>query len=180
MSSSSPVKSMSAFFEAGHDLLVGGAGVVVLFDRRLDGALARDDGLDVVAGEKLQVVDRVEVRRIRHRDDERVSRARDREHPVALARLLRDELQDLGVDLVLLEIDGRDAILLAEEARDLVVADVAQLRERVAEILSRLLLLFLRMPKLREGDELLEYEQFAEAVVVRHARVELIAARLVA
>ncbi len=53
----------------------------------------------------------------------------------ALARLLGDELQDLGVDLVLVEVDRRDAVLLAEEVRDLVVGDVAELGERVAEVL---------------------------------------------
>ncbi len=39
-----------------------------------------------------------------------------------LALLFGDELQNLAVDLVLLEIDGRDAILLREKVRDLGVA----------------------------------------------------------
>ena len=81
---------------------------------------------------------------------------------------LRDELQDLGVDLVLLEVDRRDAVLLREEVRDLVVADVAELRERVAEVLARALLLVLRLPELRERDQLLADEELAEPVLVRH------------
>ncbi len=86
-----------------------------------------------------------------------------------LARLLGDELQDLGVDLVLVEVDRRDAVLLTEEVGDLVVADVAELRERVAEVLARLLLLVLRLTKLRERDELLADEELAEPIVVGHA-----------
>ena len=155
--------------EARHHLVVGGAGVVVLLDRVVDRGLARDDRLDVVAGQELQVVDGVEVRRVGHRDDERVAGARDGDDLVPLARLLRDELQDLGVDLVLLEVDRRDAVLLAEEARDLVVGDVAELGERVAEVLPGLLLLVLRVPQLRERDELLADEELAQAVVIRHA-----------
>jgi hypothetical protein len=54
---------------------------------------------------------------------------------VLLALLLGDELQDVRVDLVLLEVDRRDAVLLREEARDLGVADVAELRERETEVL---------------------------------------------
>ena len=94
---------------------------------------------------------------------------------VPLARLLRHELQNVRVDLVLLEVDRRDAVLLAEEARDLVVADVAELRERVAEVAARLLLLVLRVPELRERDELLADEQLSQPVVVRHAAVSLTA-----
>ncbi len=48
--------------------------------------------------------------------------------------------------------------------------DVAELGERVAEVLPGLLLLFLRLPKLRERDELLADEELAQPVVVRHAR----------
>ena len=54
-----------------------------------------------------------------------------------------DELQDLGVDLVLLEVDRRDAVLLREEVRDLVVGDVAELGEREAEVAAGPLLLLL-------------------------------------
>ncbi len=155
--------------ETGHDLVVRGPRVVVLLDRRVDRGLARDDRLDVVAGEKLQVVDRVEVRRVGHRDDERVARSRDREHLVPLARLLGHELEHVGIDLVLFEVDGGDAVLLAEKAGDLVVADVPELRERVAEVVARLLLLVLRVPKLRKGDELLADEELSQPVVVGHA-----------
>ena len=144
--------------EAGHHLVVRGAGVVVLLDGRDDRRLARDDRLDVVAREELEVVDGVQVRRVGHRHDERVAGARDGDDAVLLALLLRDELHDVGVDLVLGEVDRRDAVLLREEVGDLVVRDVPELRERVAEVAAPLLLLLLRGAELREGDELLPDE----------------------
>src|SRR5690606_22943601 len=75
---------------------------------------------------------------------------------------------DLGVDLVLVEGDGRDAVLRREERRDLAVGDVPELGERVAEVLSCLALLFLGLPELLKADELFADEQFAEAVRGRH------------
>ena len=89
-----------------------------------------------------------------------------------LARLLRDELQDLRVDLVFLEIDGRDFVLLREKAGDLVVADVSELRQGVAEVLARFLLLLLGMTELRQRNQLLANEKLAEAIVVGHAPSE--------
>ena len=46
----------------------------------------------------------------------------DRDDLVLLADLARDELEDLGVDLVLVEVDRRDAVLLGEEVGELLVA----------------------------------------------------------
>ena len=60
-----------------------------------------------------------------------------------LALILGDQLEDVGVDLVLLEIDRRNPVLLAEEIGDLGVRDVAELRQRVAEVGAGALLLFL-------------------------------------
>ena len=49
-------------------------------------ALGRDDRADLVAGHDAQVVDREDVRRVGHRDDELVVLERDRQHRVARAR----------------------------------------------------------------------------------------------
>ncbi len=43
---------------------------------------------------------------------------------------LADQLQDVGVDLVLVEVDRRDAVLLRQELRDLAVGDEAELLQR--------------------------------------------------
>ena len=61
--------------------------------------------------------------------------ARDRDDLVLLADLVRDELHDLVVDLVLVEVDRRHAVLRRQEVRDLAVGDVPELGERVAEVL---------------------------------------------
>ena len=99
--------------EARHHLVVRGAGVVILLDRAVDCRLARDDGLDVVAGQELEVVDRVEVRRVGHRHDERVARARDGNDPVRSQGSFGTSFRISRVDLVLVEVDRRDAVLLA-------------------------------------------------------------------
>ena len=47
--------------------------------------------------------------------------------------LVRQEREDVGVDLEVGEVDARDAVLLGQEGRELVLVDVAELRELVAE-----------------------------------------------
>jgi hypothetical protein len=113
-------------------------------DRLEQRGLARDDGLDVVASERADVVDRVEVRRVRHRDDERVARARNRQDAIALAHLLRDELHDLDLELHRVQVHRRDAVLLREKVRDLAVRDVPELGQGIPEVLTALALLVLR------------------------------------
>src|SRR4051794_38669178 len=86
-----------------------------------------------------------------------------------LALILRHELQDFRVDLVLVEVDRRDSVLLREEARDLLVGDESELRERVTEVLPGAARLVLRLSQLREGDQLLSDEELAQPILVRHA-----------
>ncbi len=133
------------FVEAGHHLFVRGAVLVKAFDGRLDGRFGGDDRLDVEAGQKLDVVDGVEVRRIGHRHDERRSGARDRDDLVLVADVLRDELQNVLIDLVLVEVDGRDAVLRRKEIGYFAVGDVAELGERRAEVLAGSPLFVLRL-----------------------------------
>ena len=174
MSSSSSLAELDLLLvEAGHHLVVGGAGVVVALDRRAGSPVSRrDDRLDVEAGEELDVVDGVEVRRIGHRHDERRAGARDRDDLVLVADLARDELEHLLIDLVLVEVDRGHAVLRREEVGDLAVGDVAELGQRGAQVLAGLALLVLRLPELLEADELLADEQLAEAVHVRHTIAE--------
>src|SRR5262249_32773554 len=102
-------------------------------------------------------------RRIRHRHDERGAGARDRDDLVLFADLAADELDDVGLDLVLVEVDRRQPVLRREEARDLAVRDVSELRERVAEVLAGLFLLFLRRTKLLQADQLFTDEELTES-----------------
>jgi hypothetical protein len=85
----------------------------------------------------------VEVGGVRHGDDEGGARSRDRDDAVFLADFARDELDDLRVDFVLVEVDGRDAVLGREEGGDLGVRDVTKPSKGVAKVLACLPLLFL-------------------------------------
>jgi len=70
---------------------------------------------------------------------------------VLVADVLRDEFQDLLIDLVLVEVDRRDAVLRGQKAGDLAVGDVPELRERRAQVLARAPLLILRLSEAVAG-----------------------------
>ena len=99
---------------------------VVAVDRVLEGALRGHDRLDVVAGHELDVVHGEHVRRVRHGDRERRAGARERQDLVLPRRLGRDDLDDRGVDLEVVEVDRGHAVLPREQARDLLVLDEAR------------------------------------------------------
>jgi hypothetical protein len=69
---------------------------VVALDRVADGRLGGDHHLDVVAGEELEVVDGVDVRRVGHRHDQRGAGAVDRDDLVLLATSLGTSLMTSG------------------------------------------------------------------------------------
>src|SRR5439155_7120987 len=140
----------------------GGLLRVVLLQRLLDGLLAGDDDLDVVAGEELDVVDGVDVRRVAHRQDQRGAGAVHRNALVLLRHVLGHQPDDLGVDVEFLQVDGGDAVLLGEEVRELGLLDEAELGEVVADAAARLLLLLLGLLKLLEGDQVFADEQLAK------------------
>ena len=92
---------------------------VVLRDRLATTAdLRRHHRFDVVARHELDVVHGEHVRRVGHRDGERRARPVDGEDLVLLGRVGRNELDDVRIDLELREVDGRDAVLLAEQRGD--------------------------------------------------------------
>jgi hypothetical protein len=70
------------------------------------------------------------------------------------ADLLADELDDFGLDFVLVEIDRRQPVLRGEKIGDLSVGDEPELREGIGKVLPGLFLLVLRAPELLEADEL--------------------------
>jgi hypothetical protein len=144
--------------EALHDVVVRNLRLCIgLLERGYDRALRSNHRLDVVPREEFHIVDGVEVGWIRHRDDESVARARDRNDPVALTNLRTDELQDVSIDFVFREIDRLYAILLTQEVGDLLIGDRAQSRQRVTEADVVVFLLLLRFAQLLEADSLLAY-----------------------
>ena len=140
------------------DLLVLLRRRVVTDDGLLDGGDGRDHRLDVVASEELDVVDGVQVAGIAHGDDQRRAGARDGDQPVPLTHVLGDQLDDVLVDVELVEVDGLDAVLLAEEVGDLAIRDDAHPRQRVAERGVGLLLFVLGLAQLRQADQLFANE----------------------
>jgi len=112
-----------------HDVLDHAGRVVVLVDGILDGGFGRHHRLHLEAGHELDVVDGEDVTGIRHGDGEDVARAVDGNDLVLLGDFRRDQLDDVGVDLEVGQVDGRDTVLSAEERGDVVFADETQLDE---------------------------------------------------
>ena len=74
-----------------------------------------------------------------------------------------NQLDDGRVDLELREVDGGDAVLLAEERGDLLVLDEPQLDEVVAELAPVGLLMVQGLLELLRGDALLLQKELANA-----------------
>ena len=74
-----------------------------------------------------------------------------------------NQLDDRRVDLELREVDGGDAVLLAEERGDLLVLDEPHLDEVVAELAPVGLLMVQGLLQLLRGDALLLEEELANA-----------------
>ena len=64
-----------------------------------------------------------------------------RQNEVLGCKIRRNERQDLRVDVHLAQIDGRDAVLLPRDARQVVLGDEIQIHQAVSEAHTGLLLL---------------------------------------
>ena len=130
--------------EVVHDLLEleGMDGAVVPVDRLLDGDFAGDYRLHVVAGHELDVVHGEHVGRVHHGDGQGGAGAADRHDQIFLRHLARDELHDRVIDLDLREVDGGHAVLLGEDAGDVLFFDEPELDEVQAELAAVGLLIF--------------------------------------
>ena len=99
-----------------------------------EGVLADDHRLDLELRDELQGVDRREVRRVRHRDGEHPTHAPERQDEHASSGHVRGhELDDLGVDRDLREVDRRHAVLLGEHPREFFLRDEAQVHEGIPD-----------------------------------------------
>ncbi len=138
-----------------HDLLQleGRGGAVVVVDSRLDPQLRGHDRLDVVAGHELDVVHGEDVRRIGHGDGDRGAGLVDREDVVFARDVARNELDDAGVDLEVLEVDRRHSELLAQALGDVLFGHEAELDQSLTELAAGLLLNPKRFFELILGDQ---------------------------
>jgi hypothetical protein len=98
----------------------------VFGDGFADRGVGGDDGLDVQACAEFDVVHREDVGGIRHRERERVAGAGDRNDVVFGGSLARDQAHQRGVELEIAQIDGRYAVLTAEDFGHVLVLQVAQ------------------------------------------------------
>jgi hypothetical protein len=137
------------------------AGRVVLFDRVGDRGFGGDHRFDRVSGHELDVVHREHVGRIGHRDRERAAGAAEGDDLILARGVGGNELDDGRVDLELREVDGGDAVLLAEQRGDLIVLDEAHLDEVVAELSPVGFLLGQGLAQLLRGDQFLLEKELA-------------------
>ena len=85
-----------------------------------------------------------------------------------LARdLLGDQLDHVGIDLELVEVDRGDAVLLRDEVGELVLVEEAELGDLRAEAPALRARLLARLAKLLRGEQVLLDEQFADPLVHR-------------
>jgi DNA-binding IclR family transcriptional regulator len=82
---------------------------------------------------------------------------------MALGELRRHELEDVGRDLEVGEVDRRDAVLLREEVGQLGFIENAELGQALTQPCTRFTLLFLRFLQLRQRDQILADEQLTQS-----------------
>ncbi len=88
-------------------------GRVGLLDGLVDGLLQLvvfdDDGLDAEAGLEFDLVDGVQVGRVRHREEQALAAPEQRQAAMLLQQLVLDQLDGLEVDVVRVEVEQRHA-----------------------------------------------------------------------
>ncbi len=136
---------------------------VEFVNRLADRRFGSHHWLDVEASHELDVVHREDVRRISHRNRESGANPRERDDLIANGGLLRNQLDDGGVDLVELQVDGRDPVLTRKHRRDVVIAHQAQFYEAGTQAAAVLLLIVERLLQLIRGDQAVLNQDFAES-----------------
>ena len=151
--------------EVAHHVLERGRLVVVAVDGAPDRLFRGDDGLDVVAGEELDVVEREDVRRVARGEDQRGPGAVHRDHVVLDRDFFGDQLDHGAVDLELVEVDRGHAVLLGDEVGELGLVEQTDLRDLRAEPVARALRLCARLAQLLLGQQILLDQELADPLV---------------
>src|SRR5262249_37191504 len=118
-------------------------------------------------GEELDVVDREDVARIRGGEDQRRARAVHRDHRVLERDLLGDQRDHRRLDLELVEVDRRNAVLLRDEVGELALVEIAELRDLGPEAAARDPALLARATQLVGAEEVLPDEKLPDPLVHR-------------
>ncbi len=125
-----------------------------------------DDHLHFGFRHRLDVVDREDVRRVGHRDDELAVFPRDRDRLVSPRDRLCDERRDRGVDDAVRQVDELEPDLVRERTDELGLGDDALLDQQAPEGLARLVLLGRSRVELCFGEETFGNEKVTQRVRV--------------
>ena len=128
--------------------VAGGAAAVEPRDGFADRRFRRHHRLHVEPGHELDVVHREHVRGIRHRDGQHGAHAGQRHHLIAQRGVLRDQLNYVGIDFVILQVDGRYAVLPRKHTGDVIIGDIAHLRQAAPQLATIRALKFQRLIEL--------------------------------
>ena len=178
------------------DLAGGEALLLVLLDRLGDRGVelgrVRDGGVDVLggcdrgphveAGHDRDVVDRADVRRVRHRDQQRlVADEGDRDRAVAPGRLARNQVHRAEIDLERVQVEVVEPEPLGRRAGELVARDHLRLEQHLlgsqtagAGFRDRLVDLLLR--RVAELDDVIGDETAGATAAARRCEAGAIAA----
>ena len=151
--------------EVAHDVFEGRRLVVVFVDGPPNGLFRGDDGLDVVAGQKLDVVQSVDIRRIRGRQDQGRARPVDGDDRVLGGDLLGNQLNHRRLDLELVDVDGGNTVLLGDEVREIGLVQEAELGNLGAETPALDTGFITGLPKLVRREQVLLDEEFPDPFV---------------
>ena len=137
------------------DCWLAGWAAVVLGHGFADRAVGCDDGFNVQTRAELDVVHREDVGGIRHRERERIARARDGNDVVLGGGFAGNQADEGRVEFEIAQIDGGHAVLPAEDVRDVLVFQEAQLDESRPEPAAVGALMRQRFLQLSRSDALL-------------------------
>ena len=146
----------------GGDVLDIAVHAVVAVDGVQDRRAGRDDGSDLCVGDRADVVDREDVRRVGHRHDQAALVPCHRQGLVAAGQGVGDEPRRAGVDGELAEVEE------VEGCHQIRLGDQLLVDEDAPERLARPRLLVQRRRQLLAGEQLTGDEQLPQLVGVRH------------
>jgi len=106
---------------------------VVFLDRPGDGALRCDHRLDIEARHELDVIHGEHVGRVSGGNGQSGTDAAQRDDLVFLGGFQGDQLDHVGIDFEIIQVDRRDAVLVAEHVGDVVFRHEVQLHENGAD-----------------------------------------------
>src|SRR6266478_1850496 len=116
--------------------LVVGRSAVEAYDRVADCRFGGHHWLDVETRHELDVVHGEDVGGIRHGDSEDGTHARKWDDLVARGGVLGNQFDNIGIDFVILQVDGRNAVLTREHAGDVIIGDEAHFGQAASQLAS--------------------------------------------